>query len=204
MNILLWVLQVLAALLYGGSGVMKVVMFDKISEGVVSFGASPREVWKTLGILELVCSVGLIVPAALRWQPALTLVAAAVLTMESLVFIWMHAKYREMTPINLSGGPLRKRTIFPNSRSPDQRTLKASPRVRSLKRAISLQLSVWVMAMVLPGRIRVLSVEDHPVFREGLSTIISSQQDRQSGIAPPADQSIDSNSSNQSSIDSPT
>ena len=28
MNILLWVLQVLAALLYGASGVMKVFMFD--------------------------------------------------------------------------------------------------------------------------------------------------------------------------------
>jgi hypothetical protein len=33
MNILLWVLQVLAALLYGASGVMKVFMFDKVSEG---------------------------------------------------------------------------------------------------------------------------------------------------------------------------
>ncbi|MGA2741253.1 MAG: hypothetical protein ABSG65_27915 [Bryobacteraceae bacterium] len=31
MNILLWVLQILAALLYGASGVMKVFMFDKIS-----------------------------------------------------------------------------------------------------------------------------------------------------------------------------
>ncbi|HEX3127062.1 MAG TPA: hypothetical protein VH394_07010 [Thermoanaerobaculia bacterium] len=34
MNILLWVLQVLAALLYGASGIMKVFMFDKISEQV--------------------------------------------------------------------------------------------------------------------------------------------------------------------------
>jgi hypothetical protein len=33
MNILLWVLQVLAALLYGASGVMKVFMFDKVREG---------------------------------------------------------------------------------------------------------------------------------------------------------------------------
>ena len=103
MNILLWVLQVLAALLYGASGVMKVFLFDKASEGVPSFGALPRDAWKALGILELACTVGLIVPAALHWQPALTVVAAAFLTIESLVFVWVHAKYREITPIVLSG-----------------------------------------------------------------------------------------------------
>jgi uncharacterized membrane protein YphA (DoxX/SURF4 family) len=103
MNILLWVLQVLAALLFGASGVMKAFMFDKVSVGVPSFGALPREAWKALGILELVCAVGLIVPAALHWQSALTVVAAAVLMMESLVFIWVHVRYREITPIILSG-----------------------------------------------------------------------------------------------------
>ncbi len=49
MNILLWVLQVLAALLYGASGVMKVFMFDKVSEQVPSFGALPRQAWMALG-----------------------------------------------------------------------------------------------------------------------------------------------------------
>ena len=75
MNSLLWVLQVLAALLYGASGVMKVFMFDKVSADVRSFSALPRKAWTALGILELVCTVGLIVPAALHWHPSLTVLA---------------------------------------------------------------------------------------------------------------------------------
>ena len=102
MNILLWVLQVLAALLYAASGVMKVFMFDKVSKDVPSFGALPREAWMALGILELVCTVGLIVPAAFRWHPALTVAAATVLAIESLVFIGVHVKYHEIPPIILS------------------------------------------------------------------------------------------------------
>ena len=103
MSILLWVLQVLAALLYGASGVMKVFMFDKVSEDVPSFGALPREAWMALGILELVCTVGLIVPAAFHWQPRLTVVAATVLAIESLVFVWVHVQYREIPPIIFCG-----------------------------------------------------------------------------------------------------
>jgi hypothetical protein len=55
-----------------------------------------------LGILELVCTVGLIVPAVFRWQPKLTVVAATVLAIESLVFIGVHVKYREIAPIIMS------------------------------------------------------------------------------------------------------
>ena len=103
MNILLWVLQVLAAFMYGASGVMKVFMFDKVSKDVPSFGALPREAWMALGIVELVCTVGLIVPAAFHWQPKLTVVAAAILAIESLVFVWVHVQYREIPPIVMSG-----------------------------------------------------------------------------------------------------
>ena len=102
MNILLWVLQVLAALLYAASGVMKVFMFDKISKDVASFGALPRNAWTALGILELVCTVGLIVPGVLHRQQMLTVVAATVLAIESLVFIFVHVKYREIPPIIMS------------------------------------------------------------------------------------------------------
>jgi uncharacterized membrane protein YphA (DoxX/SURF4 family) len=102
MNILLWVLQVLAALVYGASGVMKVFMFDKISKDVQSFGALPRPAWMILGIIELVCTAGLIVPAAIHWKPALTVAAATILAIESLVFIWVHVRYREIPPIIMS------------------------------------------------------------------------------------------------------
>jgi hypothetical protein len=102
MNILLWVLQILGALVYGASGVMKVFMFDKVSGDVPSFGALPRNVWMGLGIVELLCTIGLIVPSALRWHPLLTVVAAAILAIESLVFIGVHVKYREVAPIVMS------------------------------------------------------------------------------------------------------
>ena len=102
MNMLLWVLQILAALLYGASGVMKIFMFDKISADQPSFGALPRGAWMALGVLELVCVVGLIVPATLHWHPKLTVVAATLLAFESLVFIWVHVKYGEIPPIIMS------------------------------------------------------------------------------------------------------
>ncbi len=102
MNTFLWVLQGLAALLYGASGVMKAFLFEKVSHDVPSFGALPRGAWTALGIIELACVVALIVPSALRWHPTLTVVAAGVLAAESLVFIGVHVKYRERVSIVMS------------------------------------------------------------------------------------------------------
>jgi len=104
MNIALWVLQVLATILYGASGVMKVFLFDSVSKDVPSFGALPRQVWMGLGLLELACVVGLIVPAALGWKPSLTPIAATLLAIESLVFIGVHVKYREPGAIGVCVG----------------------------------------------------------------------------------------------------
>jgi uncharacterized membrane protein YphA (DoxX/SURF4 family) len=102
MNTLLWVLQIVTALMYGASGVMKVFMFDSITEGVQSFDALPREAWTILGIVELICVVGLVVPSALAWRPSLTVVAASLLAIESLVFVWVHIQYREVPTIIVS------------------------------------------------------------------------------------------------------
>lgn len=102
MNLLLWALQGFAALMYGASGVMKLFMFDKISADVRSFDALPKPVWGALGLLELVCTAGLILPGALHWQPSLTVFAAAILAVESLVFIGVHLKCRELPPLLMS------------------------------------------------------------------------------------------------------
>lgn len=102
MNILLWVLQVFGALLYGASGIMKVFMFEKVSADVKSFGALPRQVWTTLGILELVCVVGLVVPYSVNGNLSITGMAATVLAIESLLFIGVHVQYREIPPIIMS------------------------------------------------------------------------------------------------------
>jgi uncharacterized membrane protein len=102
MNIVLWVLQVLGALLYGASGVMKTFMFDKVSRDVPSFGALPKKAWMALGIVELLCAIGLIVPAAFHWHPSLAILAAVALAIESLIFIGVHVKYREVSPTILS------------------------------------------------------------------------------------------------------
>lgn len=99
MNILLWVLQILAALLYASSGVMKVFLFDKVSKDVPSFGALPRPVWTALGLLELLGTIALILPGFLHSHTSLTIAAGIVLCVESLLFIWVHMKYTEKTPI---------------------------------------------------------------------------------------------------------
>ena len=95
MNILLWVLQILTALMYASSGVMKIFMFEKISHDVQSFGALPERGWMVLGVIELVCVVGLIVPGILHRYQTTTVIAAAILSLESLIFIRVHARYHE-------------------------------------------------------------------------------------------------------------
>jgi hypothetical protein len=85
--------------IYGASGIMKTFMFDKVSVDVPSFGALPRKVWMALGVLELVCVLGLILPSVLRWHPRLTVVAATILALESLLFLWVHVKYEEVGPM---------------------------------------------------------------------------------------------------------
>jgi DoxX-like protein len=90
MNVLLWVLQAVLALLYLSGGAYKVFSFDELAKQMV---ALPRAGWSVLGVIEMVGALLLIVPAATKWMPVLTPLAAAVLALETLALAALYASY---------------------------------------------------------------------------------------------------------------
>src|SRR5437867_175258 len=86
MNALLWILQGLLAALFVIGGGTKVFMFEKISQQVASNKAFSRPMWTWIGIFEVVCALGLVIPAATGKFPLLTPVAAACLAVEGVLF----------------------------------------------------------------------------------------------------------------------
>jgi hypothetical protein len=90
MNALLWVLQIALALLYFAGGAYKTFMFDEVAN---QLDALSRGGWATLGVLEMVCAVLLVVPAGAKWTPVLTPVAAGVLALETLALAGLYARY---------------------------------------------------------------------------------------------------------------
>jgi len=91
MNILLWILQAVLALLCLAGGAYKVFQTDQIYPNQLK--ALTHGGWRTLGVLELVCGILVIVPAAVGWKPVLTLVAVAVIALESLALSAFYARY---------------------------------------------------------------------------------------------------------------
>lgn len=92
MNVLLWVLQVALALLSLAGGAYKVLMFEELAK-MPATSALSRGGWGALGVFEVLCAVLLVVPAAAKWMPVLTPLAAAALALESLALAGLYARY---------------------------------------------------------------------------------------------------------------
>jgi hypothetical protein len=90
MNILLWVLQGALALLYLAGGGFKAFNPDDVAQQIT---ALPRAAWRAIGVFELLGAALLIVPAALKWMPALTTFAAVALALETLALALLYARY---------------------------------------------------------------------------------------------------------------
>lgn len=81
MNVLLWILQVALAFTYCAGGSYKLSKSDLLASQVPAIRTGG---WRGLGLIEVLGAILLIVPAALRWMPSLTPLAAAVLAVETL------------------------------------------------------------------------------------------------------------------------
>ena len=87
MNILLWGLQILLALHTVMGALWK---FSNSEQTVPSLKAIPHGVWLAMSVLELLCSLGLILPAFHRPLAILAPIAAACIATEMLLFSGLH------------------------------------------------------------------------------------------------------------------
>jgi hypothetical protein len=92
MNVLLWILQVALAPFCFAGRQYKVFHFDELAK-VPSLGALSRGGWGAIGVFEMLYAILLIVPAATRWMPVLTPLAAAALALEALTLAVLFAQY---------------------------------------------------------------------------------------------------------------
>jgi hypothetical protein len=92
MNVFLWIIQAVLAFFCLAGGAYKVFSFDQLAK-MPATAALPHGGWSALGVFEMVCGVLLIIPAAMKWMPGLTPLAATALAIESLALAAMYSRY---------------------------------------------------------------------------------------------------------------
>ncbi|MFE9693590.1 DoxX family protein [Micromonospora sp. NPDC005806] len=96
MNILLWALQIILALIFLGAGLTKVTQpKEKLRERMAWVEPVPPARVKALGAAEVLGALGLILPAVTGIAPVLTPLAAAGLVIVALGAVVVHARARE-------------------------------------------------------------------------------------------------------------
>ena len=90
MNIVLWVLQAVAAFLYLAGGGVKAAKPDDPAKQI---RAIPPAAWRALGLFEVAGAVLLIVPMAAGWMPRLTPLAAAALALETIFLAVVYGRH---------------------------------------------------------------------------------------------------------------
>jgi hypothetical protein len=87
MNIFLWILQFLLAAHTAMGAVWK---FSNPEQNVSSLQAIPHGMWLALSVVELLCAVGLVLPAIHKASARLAPAAAAVVASEMILFCAVH------------------------------------------------------------------------------------------------------------------
>jgi uncharacterized membrane protein YphA (DoxX/SURF4 family) len=104
LNIALWVLQVLLALLYLDAGFLKTFKpIQDIAPTIFWVTRFPVPLVRFIGISELLGALGLILPAALKIRPQLTTIAATGLTLMMLLANIHHISRGEFFVLPMTG-----------------------------------------------------------------------------------------------------
>ncbi len=102
MNIVLWVLQALTALAFGGHGFLLVSRPQRTAERVPWVAALPTPFVRVLGVLEILGAIGVVLPPLTGVLPTLTVAAAGGLVAMMLLAILFHVTRREWRNIALN------------------------------------------------------------------------------------------------------
>jgi uncharacterized membrane protein YphA (DoxX/SURF4 family) len=104
MNIALWILQALLALLFLNAGFLKTFKpIQEIAPTIFWAPLFPEPLVRFIGISELLGAIGLILPAALKIRPQLTTMAGAGLTLVMLMANIYHISRGELFVLPMTG-----------------------------------------------------------------------------------------------------
>ena len=102
MDVVLWIAQVVLALLFLAFGVTHATRRESTRDRVPWMWALSREVMLVIGILDILGAIGLILPAVTRIQPWLTPLAALCLAILMVFAIVFHIRRHEFRNIALN------------------------------------------------------------------------------------------------------
>jgi putative oxidoreductase len=102
MDVILWIAQVILALLFAVFGVTHATRRESRRDQIPWMWALPREAMLVIGTLDILGAIGLILPAVTRIQPWLTPLAALCLAVLMVFAIIFHATRREFPNIALN------------------------------------------------------------------------------------------------------
>lgn len=98
----LWVAQVLLAVTFGMAGFMKLTTpYAELAQKMAWARHTPEALVKFIGVMELAGVLGLILPAATRFKPFLTPLAASCLVVVMVLAIGLHVSIGEMPAPNV-------------------------------------------------------------------------------------------------------
>ena len=102
MNILLWVLQVVLALLCISGGAFQIFKIEELQTTVAAMRELPRGLWAFLGAFGCLAGLCLILPGATTVLPVATPIAAAAVAAQSVLISAFYIYYRDFPPLPYS------------------------------------------------------------------------------------------------------